>query len=55
MNKLVSIIVVLLVFVACKTPEARKPISVKTGSFIDEQKTKCERTGITTKNNVCQR
>ena len=34
MNKL--LILALVLFVAsCKTPEARKPISVKTGSFID--------------------
>ena len=35
MNKLITLILVLLIF-SCKTPEARKPISVKTGSFIDE-------------------
>ena len=35
MNKLITLIMVLLVF-SCKTPEARKPVSVKTGSFIDE-------------------
>ncbi len=36
MNKIVfSITLVLLLFTACKTPEARRPISVKTGSFID--------------------
>ncbi|WP_298534357.1 gliding motility-associated peptidyl-prolyl isomerase GldI [uncultured Algibacter sp.] len=35
MNKLITLLLVLLVF-SCKTPEARKPISVKTGSFIDE-------------------
>lgn len=34
MNKLLTIAFVLLVF-GCKTPEARRPISVKTGSFID--------------------
>lgn len=35
MNKLSSIIIVLLVFVSCKSPEARKPVSVKTGTFMD--------------------
>ena len=35
MNKLITLILVLLVF-SCKTPEARKPVSVKSGSFIDE-------------------
>ncbi|GAA4238952.1 gliding motility-associated peptidyl-prolyl isomerase GldI [Postechiella marina] len=35
MTKLYHILVALLLFVSCKTPEARKPISVKTGSFID--------------------
>ena len=32
------LIILLLTFIAfgCKTPEARRPISVKTGSFIDE-------------------
>jgi len=26
----------MLLFIACKTPEARKPVSIKTGSFIDK-------------------
>lgn len=34
MNKLIKIAFVLLL-IGCKTPEARRPISVKTGSFID--------------------
>ncbi|UKM65046.2 gliding motility-associated peptidyl-prolyl isomerase GldI [Flavobacteriaceae bacterium GSB9] len=34
MNKLLKIAFVLLLF-SCKTPEARRPISVKSGSFID--------------------
>lgn len=34
MNKFLTILIVLLVF-NCKTPEARRPVSVKTGSFID--------------------
>lgn len=34
MNKLLTIALVLLVF-SCKTPEARRPVTVKTGSFID--------------------
>jgi gliding motility-associated peptidyl-prolyl isomerase len=34
MNKLLTITLVLLVF-SCKTPEARRPVSVKSGSFID--------------------
>ncbi len=34
MNKLLTLAFVLLLF-NCKTPEARRPISVKTGSFID--------------------
>ena len=34
MNKLLTLILVFLVF-NCKTPEARRPVSVKTGSFID--------------------
>ena len=34
MNKLFILVLVLLVF-NCKTPEARQPVSVKTGSFID--------------------
>jgi gliding motility-associated peptidyl-prolyl isomerase len=34
MNKLLTLILVLLVF-SCKTPEARQPVSAKTGSFID--------------------
>ena len=35
MNKLLITTFVLLAFIGCKTPEARKPISTKTGSFID--------------------
>jgi len=35
MNKLLITALVLLAFIGCKTPEARKPISMKTGSFID--------------------
>lgn len=35
MNKLYSFIIVILALVSCKSPEARKPVSVKTGSFID--------------------
>ncbi len=35
MNKLITIIVVLLAFISCKSPEARKPVSVKTGTFMD--------------------
>lgn len=35
MNKLITLIVVLLVFISCKSPEARKPVSVKTGTFMD--------------------
>ncbi|AJR03686.1 gliding motility-associated peptidyl-prolyl isomerase GldI [Siansivirga zeaxanthinifaciens] len=34
MNKLITFIL-LLVIIACKSPEARRPISVKSGSFID--------------------
>lgn len=34
MNKLLTIVLVLLVL-GCKTPEARRPVSIKTGSFID--------------------
>lgn len=35
MNKLLITVLVLLAFIGCRTPEARKPISIKTGSFID--------------------
>ena len=35
MNKILTIIIALLVVFSCKSPDARKPISVKTGSFID--------------------
>ncbi len=35
MNKLMITLVITSLCLACKTPEARKPISVKTGSFID--------------------
>lgn len=36
MTKLLTCIAIALLILGCKTPEARKPISVKTGSFIDE-------------------
>lgn len=35
MTKQLTILLTLLFLCSCKTPEARKPISVKTGSFID--------------------
>lgn len=35
MNKLYLIIVILLAFVSCKQPEARRPVSVSSGSFIN--------------------
>jgi len=35
MNKILYATLVILVFLSCKSPEARKPISVKTASFID--------------------
>jgi gliding motility-associated peptidyl-prolyl isomerase len=35
MNKLLFLLAAILIFVSCKTPESRKPISAKTGSFID--------------------
>lgn len=34
MNKLLTLILIILA-IGCKTPEARRPVSVKTGSFID--------------------
>jgi gliding motility-associated peptidyl-prolyl isomerase len=36
MKKLVILILTTIFFIACKTPEARKPVSIKTGSFIDK-------------------
>ncbi|MEW4924956.1 gliding motility-associated peptidyl-prolyl isomerase GldI [Algibacter sp. 2305UL17-15] len=35
MNKILTLTALLLACLACKTPEARKPESVRTGSFID--------------------
>lgn len=35
MNKLLTLALLFLAFVSCKMPEARRPISLKTGSFID--------------------
>ncbi len=35
MNKICTFIIIILALVSCKSPEARKPVSVKTGSFID--------------------
>lgn len=36
MNKFFTLILIVVFCFSCKTPEARKPVSVKTGSFIDE-------------------
>lgn len=36
MKKLVAILSILMLIVSCKTPEARRPVSVKSGSFIDQ-------------------
>ncbi|WP_452222420.1 gliding motility-associated peptidyl-prolyl isomerase GldI [Lacinutrix salivirga] len=35
MRNKVSLLLIILFAISCKTPEARKPVSVKTGSFID--------------------
>lgn len=35
MTKLYTFFALMLLVIGCKTPDARKPISVKTGSFID--------------------
>lgn len=35
MTKLLKIAIVIVVFTSCKAPEARRPITVKSGSFID--------------------
>jgi len=35
MKKFFTIILLMMLCLACKSPEARRPISVKTGSFID--------------------
>lgn len=35
MNKLITILVLVLAFISCKSPEARKPVSVKSGTFMD--------------------
>lgn len=36
MNKLLIILLIFISFTACKTPDARKPVTAKSGSFIDE-------------------
>ncbi|WP_203257284.1 gliding motility-associated peptidyl-prolyl isomerase GldI [Hyunsoonleella ulvae] len=36
MNKFSALLLIVLISFSCKTPEARKPISVKSGSFINE-------------------
>jgi len=35
-KKLLTLLFVILAFVGCESPEARRPVSVKTGSFIDQ-------------------
>ncbi len=36
MKKLLALLCVIVVFFSCKTPEARRPVSVSSGSFIDQ-------------------
>ncbi len=36
MKKLTTILLVILSLIGCETPKARRPVSVKTGSFIDQ-------------------
>ena len=36
MKKIITIILLMAACLSCKSPEARRPISVKTGSFIDK-------------------
>ncbi|AXT19530.1 gliding motility-associated peptidyl-prolyl isomerase GldI [Flavobacteriaceae bacterium AU392] len=36
MKKIIILLLCIVSVLACKTPEARRPISVKTGSFIDQ-------------------
>ncbi|WP_290696625.1 gliding motility-associated peptidyl-prolyl isomerase GldI [Lacinutrix sp.] len=40
MNKLLAILFIFIGLLECKTPEARKPETVKTGSFIEESATR---------------
>jgi gliding motility-associated peptidyl-prolyl isomerase len=40
MRKFITIILLMMFCLACKSPEARRPISVKTGSFIDASVTR---------------
>jgi gliding motility-associated peptidyl-prolyl isomerase len=35
-KKILTLLLVVLMFAGCDTPEARRPVSVKTGSFIDK-------------------
>jgi len=35
-KKLLTILCLLLIFVGCQSPEARRPVSIKSGSFIDQ-------------------
>lgn len=35
MNKIITLVLYLLVIFSCKSPEARKPVSVNTGTFMD--------------------
>ncbi len=35
MNKIFTLILTILILFSCKSPEARKPVSVKSGSFIE--------------------
>ncbi|HLV69482.1 MAG TPA: gliding motility-associated peptidyl-prolyl isomerase GldI [Xanthomarina sp.] len=36
MSRIIALLICVLLLVACKSPEARRPVSSKSGSFIDE-------------------
>lgn len=36
MKRILTILLIILSFIACENPEARRPVSVKSGSFIDK-------------------
>ena len=36
MKKSLALLSILMLFISCKTPEARRPVSVKSGSFINQ-------------------
>ncbi len=54
MKKFITIILLMMLCLACKSPEARRPVSVKTGSFIDNSITRNKKLNQKERNRIEQ-